>query len=131
MRYCIHYQYFTLWKTTLENSQTLKTNYIVNFNIFLTTEAIFGFLNKHESDKNKKCSSVGNFGILSVVVICSAVVVIVCSTSTAYTSLYRDLKYQLKYTIFYLKLSLSGQIFYFQHCLADLETLYLKKISQK
>ena len=41
---------------------------------------------KHESDN--KCLSVGNFGILSVVVVCSA--------STAYTSLCRGLKYLLK-----------------------------------
>ena len=42
---------------------------------------------KHESNRNKKCLSVGNFGIMSVVV---------CSLSVAYTMLYRGLKYLLK-----------------------------------
>ena len=41
---------------------------------------------KHESDKNKKCLSVDNSGILFVV----------CSEFTAYTCLCRDLKYLLK-----------------------------------
>ena len=40
---------------------------------------------KHVSDNSNKCLSVGNFGILFVVV--------VCSTSTAYTSLCRGLKH--------------------------------------
>ena len=47
---------------------------------------------KHESDKNKKCLSVSNFGILSVVVI--------CSTPTACASLCRFLEYLLKLTFF-------------------------------
>ena len=46
---------------------------------------------KHVSDNSKKCLSVGNFGILSVVV-----VGVLCSASTAYTGLCRGLKYLLK-----------------------------------
>ena len=56
-------------------------------------------LYKHVSYKSKKClsvgnariSSVGNFGILSVVV-----VVVVCVLAPAYTSLCRGLKYSPK-----------------------------------
>ena len=43
-----------------------------------------------ESTKNKKCQSVGNFGILSVVCL-------VCSTATIYTISLRRLKYLQKY----------------------------------
>ena len=50
---------------------------------------------KYESDRNKKCLSIGNIEIMSVVVILSSV-------SKAYTSLCRGLEY---YTIFYLRLS--------------------------
>ena len=40
---------------------------------------------KHVSDKSKKCLSVGNSGILSVVVVMS----VVCVLASAYTSLCR------------------------------------------
>ena len=43
-----------------------------------------------ESDKNETCLSVGNLGILSVIV------PVACSASTACTSLCRGLKYFLK-----------------------------------
>ena len=43
---------------------------------------------KHVSDKLKKCLSVGNSGILSIVV----VVVVVCVRTPAYTSLCNDQK---------------------------------------
>ena len=46
---------------------------------------------KHVSDNSKKCKSVGNFGILSVICRLS-----VCRASTAYNSLCRGLKYLLK-----------------------------------
>ena len=66
---------------------------------------------KRESDKNHKCLSVSNFGILSLV--------IVCSTSTVYTSLSRDSKYLLKNTVFYLRLSKHGKILGFQDFLLE------------
>ena len=45
---------------------------------------------KHVSDNSKKCLSVGNSGILSVIV------VVVCVLAPAYTSLCRGLEYLLK-----------------------------------
>ena len=48
-------------------------------------------IHKHESDKIKKCLSVGNFGILSVVI---------CSASTAYINLCKGLANLLKILYF-------------------------------
>ena len=77
-----------------------------------------------QSDKNKKCLSVGNFGILSVVI---------CSASTAYTSLCRGWKYLLKmpYFIKYY-LSVAGFSIFETLCLSRLKNSPIsEKISQK
>ena len=72
-----------------------------------------------------KCSKTGNFGILSVVV--------VCSTSTAYTSLYRDLIYSPKVRYIILNyLNILIILIFESLCLGNSRTLpYAEKISQK
>ena len=70
------------------------------FQVNLCSHNFYDFLKKgsrpkwiiymHESDKSKKCLSVGNFGILSVV----------CNVSAAQTNVCRSLKYLLKMLVY-------------------------------
>ena len=73
-------------------------------------------IHKHESDKNKKCLSLGNFGVLSVIVVCSAPI--------ALTSLGRGLKYLLKVPYIILDYPNVSEFLIFQTlCLGSSKTL--------
>ena len=77
---------------------------------------------KHKSDKNKKCLSVGNSGILSVVR--CLLLSVVCSVSTVYTNIYRALKYLLKVRyIILIYPSLTGFLIFETFCLGRSKTL--------